>query len=117
MFFWNKFCGLPTFFLVLATTSNGQIAMTQSNLLQNKTSDSVYHVFIFYNPITINNQTKINQEAPPDFATCKYGFFCNQEMKFEKATSIPLRVRMGSLAQYNYYEGKAGWNSYPQFGQ
>jgi hypothetical protein len=117
MFFWNKFCGLVTFFLVLATSSHGQIAKTQSNLLQNKTSDSVYHYFIFYNPIAINNQTKINQEIPPDFATCKYGFFCKQEMKFEKATSIPLRIRLGSLAQCNYYEGKTGWSSYLKLGQ
>jgi len=110
MFFWNKFCGLTIFFLILIASSYGQTAVSQSNSPSYKISDSSYHLFIFYNPIAINNQTKVNSTVPGNLATCKYGFFCKQEMKFEKATNIPLRIRLGSLQQCNYYEGKVGWD-------
>jgi|GEM_PF-1057405 len=45
-------------------------------------------------------------EIPADYSTCQYGFFCREEVKIEKATRLPLRFRLGSLAQCNYYEGK-----------
>lgn len=33
-------------------------------------------------------------------------FFCRKQWEFEKATRIPLRIRMGSLQQCNFLEGK-----------
>lgn len=51
-------------------------------------------------------ETSSNPMISADFSTCRYGFFCKQELKIEKAINLPLRVRLGSLQQCNYYEGK-----------
>jgi hypothetical protein len=41
-----------------------------------------------------------------DFYSNQLSFFCRTELKFEKATSIPLRFRLGSLAYTDYLEKK-----------
>lgn len=42
----------------------------------------------------------------PDLYYIQSGYFCKREWEFEKATHIPLRFRLGSLADCNALEGK-----------
>jgi hypothetical protein len=42
----------------------------------------------------------------PDFSTSNWGFFCRQELKFEKNFKIPFRFRLGSVQQCDRLEGK-----------
>jgi hypothetical protein len=41
-----------------------------------------------------------------DFSTSQLGIVCRKEFEFEKKTSIPLRLRIGSLDYTNYMERK-----------
>ena len=43
---------------------------------------------------------------PADFCYIQSGFFCRREWELEKTTHIPLRFRLGSLADCNALEGK-----------
>ena len=46
------------------------------------------------------------QTIATDFAVHDFGFFCKKELRFEKSTKLPLRLRLGSLEYCDYLEGK-----------
>lgn len=48
----------------------------------------------------------ILQAVQKDLYVKNLGFMCKQEWKIEKSLRIPLRLRVGSLEQCNYLEGK-----------
>lgn len=130
MFFWNKFCGLFILFFLLINFSYAQpekqaAAIFPNISLQNEIvflkkipppvvnisfSEVVKNKFTYSRNWPVhslkNSHTAFSSVVPDDLATCKYGFFCRQELKIEKATKLPIRIRIGSLAQCNYYEGK-----------
>jgi len=111
MFFWNKICGLRTTFCILSAclctpvcaqqTFNEEIAFSKTKI---NYSDSSHFTSAVYS----NKSKWINrrQSISADFSSCRSGFFCKKELTIEKAIKIPLRIRLGSLQQCNYYEGK-----------
>lgn len=42
----------------------------------------------------------------PGFYVSQLGFFCKQEIKFEKVTKIPFRFRLGTVEDCDRLEGK-----------
>jgi hypothetical protein len=68
------------------------------------------------NSFSLNNAARpiITVQAPkpaimviaPNFYTAGFGFFCRQELKFEKITNIPFRFRLGSVTTCDRLEGK-----------
>jgi len=42
-----------------------------------------------------------------DYYARHLGFFCKQEIKFDKITKMPFRFRLGNVEQCNWLEGKS----------
>ena len=43
---------------------------------------------------------------PPNYYSTQLGFFCKQEIKFEKIYKIPFKFRLGSMEECDRLEGK-----------
>jgi hypothetical protein len=76
--------------------------------LPNTPLDSAAFSFII-KKISCSNASLFLNPIPSNLQVQRWGFFCKQELKFEKFTKFSLRLRLGSLQQCNYLEGKKGW--------
>ncbi|MBX2924921.1 MAG: hypothetical protein KF746_22160 [Chitinophagaceae bacterium] len=59
-----------------------------------------------YSPASLKSMRVILRSLRPDHYIATLGLMCRKEWQFEKATSIPLRFRLGSLQYCNRLEGK-----------
>jgi hypothetical protein len=77
---------------------------TGNLLFTSFTKKPVQHSFLLSNNIDITAPAK--QFLPADFYITQIGFFCKQEIKFEKLTKVPFRFRLGSVEECDRMEGK-----------
>ena len=91
-------------FVAAKAFSQNQPAMPGKMLLLEKTKTSIEtsNFLIKTNTITAT----VKEVIAPNFYASQLGFFCKQEIKFEKATKIPFRFRLGSVEDCDRMEGK-----------
>lgn len=54
----------------------------------------------------LSSQFYTFKPIPANFYVKNLGFFCKQELKFENATKIPFKFRLGSVGYCDWMEGK-----------
>ncbi len=92
-------------FLIFCTVFVGKTLFAQKML----PADTIFRHFI---PVSLQFSEKNLAKHIPiiipasSIYLSKLGFFCQQELKFEKATKIPLKWRLGSVEQCDRLEGK-----------
>ena len=62
-----------------------------------------------------NENTSLKSVAAPflsgNYYASKLGFFCKQEIKFEKIVKVPFKFRLGGVEDCDKLEGKRNWRN------
>ncbi len=108
MNYWNKICGfviiffLPALFSTAQTVKNSTLPIPANKQLKGALAIVLYKKenrnSFFVSP-AINTITS-------NYYTQHFGLICKKELALQKATKLPLYIRLGSLQQCNYLEGK-----------
>lgn len=103
--------------ILLAGGAYGQQKVGENIPLRYSKSASWVNKFQPVDPAAVNRQSLLPEGinlrlsmpqsiVPADFYSSRLSFFCRTEWKLEKATSLSLRFRFGSLQYTDYLEQK-----------
>lgn len=104
MSYWNKICGIGVFLCVF---SENILAQTKPTF--NIKPSTLFKTDVLKERSALNlrsNQQAFTKLLPANFYTQHLAFFCKQELVVEKYLKVPLKVRLGSVQQCDYLEGK-----------
>jgi len=78
-------------------------------------SKSIYKI-VFSSTATLQQNAGINTSInfpispfsiiSPNYYSQNFGFFCKKELQIEKVTKLPIKIRLGSVQQCDWMEGK-----------
>ncbi|MEP7374425.1 MAG: hypothetical protein ABI675_13610 [Chitinophagaceae bacterium] len=87
------------------TTDSAQNNVKLSATLTDRSVNGVISNHAIFPVKPVSNILLINPLQKTPYQQ-RLSFFCRKEWQFEKATSIPLRIRLGSLEYTDYLEQK-----------
>lgn len=82
------------------------LLLNSSKIFAQQKQGSIVPISIVTDPLLKDSLSYNKQLLPAGYYFNSLGFFCKKEIQFEKATSVPLRIRLGSLDYTNYLERK-----------
>ena len=88
-------------------------AFSQYFIQANKTIHS--NRLLFFNNAPVFNQYIPLKILPQGFYYSQLGFFCKKELKFEAATKVPFKFRLGSVTYNDWLEGKKNAGIIPAY--
>ena len=100
------------FVILMNVSYNAEAQVTSAPVVRCQDSTLSVHSSI---KLTKNWLTDLSKPAGPnqaflmidaDMTVQHLPFFCRQENRFEKTSGLPLRMRLGSLQQTDWLEGK-----------
>ena len=108
MGYWNKICGFVIIFFIQAlfstaqTVKNSTLSITENRQLK-RPSAILFPKNEKSNSLSVQPVLNI---ITNNYYTQNFGLICKKELALQKTIKVPLYIRLGSLQQCNYLEGK-----------
>jgi hypothetical protein len=107
MNYWNKICGFVLIFFLSALFSAAQTVKNSISFMSvNKQLKSSFAGCVSNNENNNSFMLRRYNIVNGNYYTQHFGVVCKKELALQKAIKVPLHIRLGSLQQCNYLEGK-----------